>query len=59
LPELAAQPDAALALPFLLVGQLLALHMSLALGITPDNPFPAGEVNRVVEGVTVYPLDSR
>jgi tagatose-6-phosphate ketose/aldose isomerase len=52
------QPDAALALPFLIVGQLLALHMSLALGLTPDNPFPSGEVNRVVEGVTVYPLDS-
>jgi tagatose-6-phosphate ketose/aldose isomerase len=58
LSGLAEQPDAALALPFLVVAQLLALHMSLALGLTPDNPFPAGEVNRVVEGVTVYPLDS-
>jgi tagatose-6-phosphate ketose/aldose isomerase len=52
------QPDVALALPFLVVAQLIALHMSLALGLTPDNPFPSGEVNRVVEGVTVYPLES-
>ena len=28
---------------------------SLSLGITPDNPCPTGEVNRVVKGVTLYP----
>ncbi len=49
-------PDAMLALPFVVVAQLLALSFSLALGRTPDNPFPDGEVNRVVEGVTVHPL---
>lgn len=49
--------DVALALPFLVLAQLLALQMSLALGCTPDDPFPTGEVNRVVKGVTVYPLD--
>lgn len=48
--------DAALAVPFVLVAQLLALHFSLALGRTPDNPFPSGEVNRVVQGVTIHPL---
>jgi tagatose-6-phosphate ketose/aldose isomerase len=48
--------DAALCVPFVLVAQLLALRSSLALGHTPDNPFPAGEVNRVVQGVTVHPL---
>lgn len=48
--------DAALALPFAVIAQLLALHFSLALGMTPDNPFPSGEVNRVVHGVTVHPL---
>jgi tagatose-6-phosphate ketose/aldose isomerase len=51
--------DAALALPFVVCAQLLGLHFSLKLGKTPDNPFPAGEVNRVVQGVTIhaYPTD--
>jgi len=55
-PGLAAVNDAELALPFVVVAQLLALRFSLALGRTPDNPFPDGQVNRVVQGVTVYPL---
>lgn len=49
--------DAAISLPFVLCAQLLALYMSIALGHTPDNPFPAGEVNRVVQGVTIHPLE--
>lgn len=48
--------DAALALPYVVCAQLLGLHLSLALGMTPDNPFPSGEVNRVVRGVTIHPL---
>lgn len=36
--------------------QLLGLRMSIALGISPDNPCPSGEVNRVVQGVTLYPF---
>jgi tagatose-6-phosphate ketose/aldose isomerase len=48
--------DAPLALPFVVIAQLLALEFSVALGRTPDNPFPAGEVNRVVQGVTIHPL---
>ena len=48
--------DALLALPYVVVAQLLALRFSLDLGLTPDNPFPDGEVNRVVRGVTVHPL---
>ncbi len=51
--------DAALALPFVLGAQLLGLHSSLALGLTPDNPFPGGEVNRVVQGVSIHPLPDR
>ncbi|MFV0379494.1 MAG: SIS domain-containing protein [Anaerorhabdus sp.] len=35
--------------------QVIALFKSLALGVTPDNPCPTGEVNRVVKGVVVYP----
>lgn len=48
--------DAALALPAVVCAQLIGLHASLALGRTPDNPFPSGEVNRVVQGVTLHPL---
>jgi tagatose-6-phosphate ketose/aldose isomerase len=48
--------DAWLALPFVLVGQLLALHASVRAGVETDNPFPGGAVNRVVEGVTIHPL---
>lgn len=54
LEGLAGLDDAAIALPFVLVAQLLALHLSLALGRTPDNPFPGNEVNRVVQGVTIH-----
>jgi tagatose-6-phosphate ketose/aldose isomerase len=51
--------DAALALPFVLVAQLLGLCFSLELGYTPDNPFPDQEVNRVVQGVSIHPLPER
>lgn len=34
--------------------QMLALQRSTALGLTPDNPFPDGTVNRVVQGVTIH-----
>jgi len=51
--------DAALALPFVVVAQLLGLRFSLALGYTPDNPFPNQEVNRVVQGVSIHPLPKR
>ncbi|MFD6415501.1 SIS domain-containing protein [Streptomyces sp. NPDC060194] len=57
LPGMSEADDAALALPAVVCAQLVALHASLRLGITPDNPFPAGEVNRVVQGVTIHPLD--
>ena len=53
---LAGLPDAALALPFVVCAQLIGVHSSVALGLTPDNPFPSGEVNRVVQGVTIHPL---
>ena len=44
-----------LRLDFVLFAETLALTKSLSLGITPDNPCPTGEVNRVVKGVTLYP----
>ena len=51
--------DAALALPFVVVAQLIGLCFSLALGYTPDNPFPDQEVNRVVQGVSIHPLPKK
>ena len=51
--------DVLVALPFVLVAQLLALGTSLSLGLTPDSPSPSGQVNRVVKGVTVHPYDGR
>ncbi len=40
---------------YILFAQTLAVLKSLSMGITPDNPCPTGEVNRVVKGVTLYP----
>ena len=42
-------------LDYIVCAQLIALFKSLSLNITPDNPCPTGEVNRVVKGVTLYP----
>jgi tagatose-6-phosphate ketose/aldose isomerase len=56
--ELTGLADVFLAAPYVVVAQQLALQMSLALGLTPDNPFPDGTVNRVVQGVTLHPLPS-
>lgn len=47
-------PDAWLAPLWLGFAQRYALHRSAALGFTPDNPFPDGTVNRVVQGVTIH-----
>lgn len=44
-----------LGLDYILFAQSLAVLKSLSLSITPDNPCPTGEVNRVVKGVTLYP----
>ncbi|WP_319433716.1 SIS domain-containing protein [Mycobacterium sp. RTGN5] len=56
LPGLDGLDDALAALPFLVFAQYLALFTALEHGKTPDNPFPSGEVNRVVQGVTIYPM---
>jgi tagatose-6-phosphate ketose/aldose isomerase len=39
---------------YVVVAQLLALFLSLEVGLTPDRP-SAGVINRVVQGVTIYP----
>ncbi|UNB52358.1 SIS domain-containing protein [Mycolicibacterium sp. YH-1] len=56
LPGLAGLDDALVALPYLVFAQYLALFTSLAYAKAPDNPFPSGEVSRVVKGVTIYPM---
>lgn len=56
LPDLGRDDDAGLALPCLVAAQWFAHESSLALGLEPDNPFPNGQVNRVVQGVTIHPL---
>ena len=48
-----------LGLEYITVAQNLAIHKSLSMGITPDNPCPSGEVNRVVKGVIIYPYKKR
>lgn len=48
--------DIWLCFPYALCGQLLAFFKALELGVSPDNPCPSGLVNRVVQGVTIYPL---
>ena len=50
-----AKENVELGLPYTMCAQLLALYKSLSLDITPDNPCPSGEVNRVVKGVVLYP----
>ncbi|WP_137145453.1 SIS domain-containing protein [Mycolicibacterium sp. CR10] len=57
LPGLAGLPDALVALAYLVFAQYLALFTSLEYAKTPDNPFPSGEVSRVVRGVTIYPMN--
>ncbi|RSM47003.1 SIS domain-containing protein [Amycolatopsis balhimycina DSM 5908] len=47
-------PVAGYALLVVIAAQTTALACSLALGVTPDNPFPEGEVNRVVQGVVIH-----
>jgi tagatose-6-phosphate ketose/aldose isomerase len=53
----AVLPDAAddLRTPFeILTPQLLGYHLSLGIGLNPDNPSPEGVINRVVQGVKIH-----
>lgn len=48
--------DVWLTLPFIVWCQALAFYKALQLKVAPDNPCPGGQVNRVVQGVTLYPF---
>ena len=43
-----------LGLAYITFAQVLSVLKSLSMNLTPDNPCPSGEVNRVVEGVALY-----
>ncbi len=47
--------NALLSLQYITFAQTLSVLKSLSMNLTPDNPCPSGEVNRVVKGVTLYP----
>jgi tagatose-6-phosphate ketose/aldose isomerase len=55
-PGMAEAHDVELLWPYIAVAQLYAFHESRHLGFSPDNPNKEGTVNRVVQGVRLYPL---
>ena len=56
IPAVAPHSDDSLRTPFEILGpQLLGYHLSLRIGLNPDNPSPDGVINRVVSGVRIYP----
>jgi tagatose-6-phosphate ketose/aldose isomerase len=57
IPAVAPGVADALRTPFEIIApQLLGYHLSLTKGLDPDNPSPAGVINRVVQGVTIHPV---
>jgi tagatose-6-phosphate ketose/aldose isomerase len=57
-PAMADAVDADLLWPYLAVAQIHAFLRARAIGVAPDNPNPAGVVNRVVRGVRLYALNT-
>ncbi len=55
-PQLKNASDLELAVTLVVFAQIFSFYQSLALGITPDTPSVSGTVNRVVQGVNIYPL---
>jgi tagatose-6-phosphate ketose/aldose isomerase len=53
---LADAADVELLWPYVAIAQIYAFHQSRTLGLSPDNPNKEGTVNRVVQGVRLYPL---
>ncbi|MGY0398452.1 MAG: SIS domain-containing protein [Ostreibacterium sp.] len=47
-------PDTLLSVLHVQVAQIIGLALAMQYQISPDNPCPSGEVNRVVQGVTLY-----
>ena len=56
LPPLLPQAPDVVRTPFEIPAlQILGYHLSLRAGLNPDNPSPSGVINRVVQGVRIYP----
>ncbi len=53
-----ALPEGYLALPFVMVAQVISLLNSVRVGTTPDTPSPSGPVNRGVQGGTIHPFEA-
>jgi tagatose-6-phosphate ketose/aldose isomerase len=51
-------PDYLRAPAEIVFSQLLGYHLSLRLGLNPDNPSPGRVITRVVEGVRIYPEET-
>lgn len=58
LPPSRAFIDIEQAFCFLIYAQVFALTQSISIGNTPDTPSASGTVNRVVQGVVIYPWKS-
>lgn len=56
LPMVPNLPMILAGLEMMIVAHCMSFLKSFALGNTTDNPCPTGEVNRVVTGVTLYPV---
>ncbi len=60
IPAVAPQANDTLRTPYEILGpQLLGYYLSLRIGLNPDNPSPAGVINRVVKGVRIHPTRPR
>lgn len=57
--EAVALSDLELCLPYAVFAQTLAMLSSLSHGLSPDSPNAAGTVNRVVQGVSIYPYGGK
>jgi tagatose-6-phosphate ketose/aldose isomerase len=59
IPAVAPKAMDALRTPYEILGpQLIGYHLSLRIGLNPDNPSPDGVINRVVQGVRIHPPHS-
>lgn len=55
-PAMAGAADLDLLWPYVAVAQIHAFLRARTLGVSPDNPNPAGVVNRVVQGVRLHAM---
>ena len=55
IPAIAPQAPDIVRTPFeIVIPQLLGYHLSLSVGLNPDNPSPSGVINRVVQSFSIH-----